>query len=124
MAASNEVGAVVGHDQRRSPRFRHFGAIFLSWMGPRGKNYVMGRCVDISAGGLGVEIASRLSLNTEVTVRAEWANLNGAATVRHIANRGGVFHLGLELKNPFPPEVLAKLVALGSEGTQIPSRVE
>lgn len=114
MAVSDESNAGLSHEQRRSPRFRYFGAIFLSWIGPHGKNHVIGRCLDISEGGLGIEIATRISVNTEVTVRAEWANLDSTATVRHLAQRAGVFHLGLELKQRFPPEVVTKLVAQGS----------
>jgi hypothetical protein len=121
MAVSDESRAAARYEQRRSPRFRYFGAIFLSWIGPRGKNHVMGRCLDISEGGLGVEIASRISVDTVVTVRAEWANLDSTATVRHITQRVGVFQLGLELKQPLPPEVVKKLVAPGSEENKSPA---
>jgi len=115
MAASDETPASPRQQQRASPRFRYFGSIFLSWIGPSGKNAVMGKCFDISANGLGVEMTSRISVGTKVTVRAEWAHLNSSATVRHIAQKGGVFHLGLELKQPFAPEFLAGLVLPGSE---------
>ncbi len=60
----------------------------------------MGKCLDISVGGLGVEVAKRIPVGTEVRVRADWVNLDGVATVRHIRERGGVFHTGLELKRP------------------------
>jgi hypothetical protein len=115
MAVSGERGADPRHEQRRAPRFRYIGVIFLSWIRSGSKNYVMGRCLDISEGGLGVEVAKPILVDTEVRVRADWANLDGAATVRHIAERGGAFHLGLELKQPFPPEVLAKVLAPGPE---------
>jgi hypothetical protein len=104
-----ESNAESAREQRRSPRFRYIGVIFVSWIGPRGRNHVMGRCLDISEGGLGIEIASYISADTEVRVRAEWANLDGEARVRHVTNEGGVFHLGLELREPFSPEVVAKI---------------
>ena len=113
MAISDETPAPPGQ-QRGSPRFRYFGSIFLSWIGPSGKNAVMGKCFDISASGLGVEVASRISAGTKVTVRAEWANLNGLAMVRHATQKAGAFHLGLELSKPFSPEMLAKLIAPNS----------
>jgi hypothetical protein len=110
MADSAERGTDSGHEQRRASRFRYVGVIFLSWIEPSGKNYVMGRCLDISVGGLGVEVAKRIHVGTEVSVRADWVDLDGAATVRHSRERGGVFYIGLELKRPLSPEVLAKVV--------------
>jgi len=117
MPPPEEIPATRRQQQRVSPRFRYFGAIFLSWTGPRGKNAVMGRCFDISANGLGVEVAARISVGTEVTVRAEWVNLNSSATVRHIAQKGGAFQLGLELDRSLPPELLKKLVLPDSESS-------
>jgi hypothetical protein len=118
MADSPERGAGHQPEQRRYSRFRYIGVIFLSWTEPDGENYVMGRCLDISEGGLGVEVARRISVGTEVRVRADWITLDGAATVRHITQGGGVFQLGLELKRPLPPEALATVVAPGPKGGQ------
>jgi PilZ domain len=109
MAVSGERGAGPQHEQRRASRFRYIGVIFLSWIEPGGENYVMGRCLDISVTGLGVEVAKRIPVGTEVRVRIDWLNLDGAATVRHIREGGGVFNIGLELKQALPPEALAKL---------------
>jgi len=115
VATSDASQPIPPQDQQpRFPRFPYFGSIFLSWIGAGGKTHVMGRCFDISEKGVGVEIANLISVGTEVSVRAEWANLNTAATVRHIARRGGALQLGLELKQPIPPEFLAKLSLAGS----------
>jgi hypothetical protein len=108
---SNDSNGAPRTELRRSPRYRFFGVIFLSWIGPRGKNHVMGRCLDISEGGLGIEIANQISVDTEVTVRAEWANLDSTATVRYAQTENGVWHLGLELKQPLTPEVIAEVAA-------------
>jgi hypothetical protein len=102
-------------EQRRASRFRYIGVIFLSWIEPGGDNHVMGRCLDISEGGLGVEVARRIFVGTEVRVQADWVILDGVATVRHSRELGGVFHLGLQLKQPLRPEILAELVASSSE---------
>jgi hypothetical protein len=115
MAALPKRGANPQPEQRRHSRFRYIGVVFLAWNEPDGENYVMGRCLDISVGGLGVEVARRIAVNTVVKVRAGWVSLDGPATVRHIMQVGGVFQLGLELKHPLPPEVLAKLVASNPE---------
>jgi PilZ domain len=97
-------------EQRQYSRFRYIGVVFLSWTEPGGENHVMGRCLDISEGGLGVEVARRISVGTEVRVRADWVKLDGVATIRHSRERGGVFHVGLQLKQPLLPEILAKVV--------------
>jgi hypothetical protein len=115
MADSDERNVDPGREQRRVARFRYIGVIFLSWIEPDGDNHVMGRCLDISVGGLGVEVARRISVGTEVRVRADWVKLDGIATIRHSRERGGVFHLGLELKRPLPPEALANMNTPGSE---------
>jgi hypothetical protein len=115
MAVSDDSNSQPPPQQRRSLHFRYFGAIFLSWIGPGGKNYAMGRSFDISEHGLGVEIAIRISVDSVVTVRAEWAQLDNTAIVRRIVPRGGVFQLGLELKQPLAPEVLAQLVDPNSD---------
>jgi hypothetical protein len=70
--------------------FRYVGVIFISWIAPGGDNHVMGRCRDISVGGLGVEVAKRIHVGNEVRVRADWVNLDGAATVRHSREQSGV----------------------------------
>ncbi len=116
MSDSSERGAGPRPELRRYSRYRYIGVVFLSWTEPDGDNYVMGRCLDISEGGLGVEIARRIAVGTQVRVHADWVSLDGAATVRHIAPGGGVFQLGLQLKQPLSPEVLATIVAPGPAG--------
>jgi hypothetical protein len=115
MADSPKRGKDYQPEQRRYSRFRYIGVVFLSWTEPDGENYVMGKCLDISEGGLGVEVARRIAVNTEVKVHADWVNLDGAATVQHVSRAGGVFQLGLKLKKPLPPGVLEKLVTAKRE---------
>jgi hypothetical protein len=115
MADSPERSAEPQRNQRRASRFRYFGVIFLSWIEPGGENFVMGKCLDISVSGLGVQVARRISINTEVRVRADWMTLDGAAIVRHVQERGGVFQIGLQMQQPLRPETLEQLVGLGPE---------
>jgi hypothetical protein len=108
-AVPSEGDPGARRDQRQAPRYRYLGVIFLSWIEPDGENHVMGRCLDISEGGLGVEIRRRVAVGTEVRVRADWVKLDGAATVRHLIGRNGAFHIGLQLKQPLSTESLAQL---------------
>jgi hypothetical protein len=111
-------GERTAGEQRRYLRFRYIGVIFLSWVEPDGNNHVMGRCIDISEGGLGIEISRRISVGAEVRVRADWVKLDGIANVRHIREQGGGFQIGLELKEPLPSEALAELAASEPAGSQ------
>ncbi len=101
-------------EQRRHSRVRYIGVVFLSWEEPGGDdnddNHVMGRCVDISQGGLAVQLSKRIFVGTEVRVRADWVKLDGLATVRHSREAGGVFQLGLQFKRPLSPEILAQAI--------------
>jgi PilZ domain len=101
-------------DQRQHSRIRFFGVVFLSWEEPGGDenddNHVMGRCVDISEGGLAVLLSKRIFVGTQVRVRADWVKLDGPATVRHSREVGGVFQLGLQFKRPLSPEILATVI--------------
>jgi len=108
--AQTDLGKAAVVDERQDPRIHYLGVVFLSWMEAPGKNYVMGRCLDISAGGVGVELVRRIPTHTEVRVRTGWLDLDCAATVRHIADRGGVFHVGLQWKQPLRADILAGLV--------------
>ena len=113
---SGERNSDAQPEQRRASRFRYVGVIFLAWTEADGENHVMGRCLDISVTGLGVEVARRIFVGTEVRVRADWMNLDGIATVRHSRERGGVFQIGLELKRPLSPEILAKVIPPDQDG--------
>ena len=110
MAVPDDRGP--GSEKRQDLRFRFMGVVFLHWIEADDENYVMGKCVDISMGGLGVEVALRIPVGTEVKVRAEWVNLDGSATVRRASRRGAVFQIGLQLKHPLDPDVLAKALLM------------
>jgi hypothetical protein len=97
-------------ESRRHPRFHYRGVVFISWkMFDGQKNFALGRCLDVSEQGLGLELSARIPVGSFVRVRAYRLNLDGSATVRHVTRRPGGYGLGLELSQPLDPDVLLEL---------------
>ena len=99
-------------ESRRHPRFQYYGVVFISWkMFDGQRNYALGKCLDVSERGLGLELSARIPVGSFVRVRAYGLNLDGSATVRHVARRVGGYGLGVELSKSLDSDVLAKLSA-------------
>jgi hypothetical protein len=97
-------------ESRRHQRFQYGGVVFISWRTFDGqRNYALGRCLDVSEQGLGLELSARIPVGSFVKLRAYKLNLDGSATVRHIARLPVGYGLGLELSQPLDPDVLAEL---------------
>ena len=97
-------------EQRRHARFVYAGLVFISWKTFEGeRNYVLGRCLDVSEIGVGVALPARIAVGSFVRIRAERLHLDASATVRRVVRREGGFILGLELSKPLDPDVLAEL---------------
>jgi len=97
-------------ENRRHPRIQYAGIVFISWKTFDGqKNCALGRCLDVSEHGLGLELSARIPVGSFVKVRAYKLNLDGSATVRHVSRRPGGYGLGLELSQPLDPDVLLEL---------------
>lgn len=98
-------------EQRRRSRFQYFGLVSICWTSHGERNYVLGRCLDISEHGIGLELPNRLPIGSNVTVQADWLSLSGPAAVRHAVRRAGVYVLGLEFETPLREDVLQSLLA-------------
>jgi PilZ domain-containing protein len=97
-------------ENRRHPRFHYYGVVFISWkMFDGQKNCALGRCLDVSEQGMGLELSARIPVGSFVRVRAYKLDLDCSATVRNVAQRPGGYDLGLELSKRLDPDVLAEL---------------
>jgi hypothetical protein len=85
--------------------------VSISWTSHGERNYVLGRCLDISERGIGLELPKSLPLGAEVTLHADWLSLDGGATLRRQVRRAGVYVLGLEFEVPLREEILQSLLA-------------
>ena len=97
---------------RRYPRILYSGVVFISWKTFDGqRNHAMGRALDVSERGIGIELATRIPAGSFIRIRAYGLNLDGSGTVHRVSRRIGRYVLGLELSEPLNPNVLAELAA-------------
>jgi len=112
VATIAEAGMV---ENRLHPRIEYHGLISVSWKANGQLNHVLGKCIDVSERGVGFELPTRIPVGSSVGVKVYALNLDGSATVRHVARRAGGYVLGLELSTPLDSDVLAELVVSQSE---------
>ncbi|MCU1339604.1 MAG: hypothetical protein JWO19_5185 [Bryobacterales bacterium] len=104
-------------ESRRHPRVQYAGLVFISWKTFQGeRNYALGKCLDVSELGVGLELSIRIPVGSFVRIRAYGLNLDGSATVRHIRRRDGRYFVGLELSEALQTEILADLYASQTDG--------
>ena len=97
-------------DRREHVRIPYSGVIFISWKTFQGdSNHVLGKCLDVSEAGIGLELSARIPVGSFVKVRAYGLNLDCSAIVRRIVRRPGGYRLGLTLSKPLEQEILAEL---------------
>ena len=105
-------------DSRRYPRVPFEGLISISWKTFEGpSNHALGKCLDVSEQGVGLELPSRIPVGSFVKVKAEALNLDCSAFVRHVYRKAGRYILGLELSKPLDADILADL--LGSHADEL-----
>ncbi len=94
-------------------RVEYTGEITVSWDDPLGgTHYASTRCVDVSEGGVSLQMYEAMPLRAYVTFRIDGLKLAGRATVRHCSKRGAYFRIGLEfsggLRFVMPQTIAAK----------------
>ena len=84
-------------DQRRYERVLIGGTIHVGWTNERGEAIVTrGKCIDVSEGGMKIELPAKVPVGTIVNLRAQEARFHGSGSVRYCRAKGLVYHLGLE----------------------------
>ena len=97
-------------DSRRYRRIPYLGVVRVGWEDAQGyMKYAQTKCVDISAGGLRIELPEPIPMGSYVTVRADRINMAGRAMVRYKARHGAKFIHGLELSQRLREQALAAL---------------
>jgi hypothetical protein len=94
----------------RSARTRCDLPATISWTeeGDRDR-YVVGRCVEISAAGLRIELPQPIPYLTYVTLRVQGIPLAISGRVRHSRTQGLKCTTGLELSQPIREQILEAL---------------
>ena len=97
-------------DIRRHHRIPYLGPVRISWEGTNGcPKYAQARCLDISEGGLRIEVPEPIPVRSRVSICADRINLAGSATVKHVVRQGAKYVLGLELSQVLRDQALARI---------------
>ena len=91
----------MSRDLRRHLRHQPPGTVRLTWHDASGcLKYARGRCLDISASGIRIEIPEPIPLRSYVTVSADKIGFTANASVRHVARVAGKYMIGMEFSCP------------------------
>jgi hypothetical protein len=83
---------------RRDPRLASGDPVRLSWEEvSTGPSFITGKCVDVSAAGLKIEVLTPIPVRTYVMIRAETLGLSGSGVVKHSLRRGAKYIVGVQL---------------------------
>jgi hypothetical protein len=86
--------------------------IAISWVDPAGALFHdRARCIDVSEGGLRLELARRIEPGSYVNVRADKYHLNASARVRSVLARGARYHIGFEFNSGWKWRELARQIS-------------
>ena len=98
-------------ERRRDVRYPIEERIEVLWQEERGDPYILRcRCLDVSAGGLRIEVPNRIPARTKVNFIFDQAAFAGSGSVRYCIGKGLNYILGIEfcggLRFPVPPTTL------------------
>lgn len=83
---------------RRDARLATGDPVRLAWEDvSTGTKFVAGKCVDVSAAGLKIEVPLAIPVRTNVMVRSGALGLSGAGVVKHSLRRGTKYVIGIQL---------------------------
>jgi hypothetical protein len=102
-------------DGRRHRRLPMIGPVRLAWESGGETKFALGKCVDISEGGMRIEVLVPIPLQTALMMSADRIQLSGAATVRHLVPRRAKYLVGLELCGSLYGKALAAIRAVSEQ---------
>ena len=113
--ANINMGGRASHVEKTNRQYRrvpYCGPARISWEDEHGlTRFAHGKCIDVSEGGLRIEMSEPLPVRSRISLRADRINLSGSATVRNIRWRGCKYILGLNLTQTQAVEVLSAIRA-------------
>ena len=84
-------------ERRRDARDSVDTPVEISWEDLGGVTQrIQGRCLDLSAGGLRVELTDPLQVPTRIKFRVPATGVTGGALVRHCRRKGSKYHVGVQ----------------------------
>ncbi len=114
----------MSKDLRKSSRVVLPGMVRLTWQDANGcQKFTRGRCLDLSASGIRVEVPEPIPLRSYVTVKLENVDLTSSASVRHVGRLAGKYWVGLEFSCPLR-RLSARLEKEAQAAAETPSPVK
>jgi hypothetical protein len=88
---------------RRHRRALYTGPFRITWQDQRQEvRYAQGKCIDVSEGGMKIEVPCPIAVGTRLTMQIERLGYWGTASVRHAVRYGARYILGLETSQGLP----------------------
>ena len=86
-----------GRNKRGDPRLPLSGPIQVSWKYSRAlEQHSQGRCLDVSEGGLKMELPDPIDISEGIRFRVDHVHLAGTASVRYCNRVGTSYVIGVE----------------------------
>ncbi len=96
---------VAGDNKRQHPRLHVDPVAWIEWIDGNGaQRKVQARCLDVSAGGLGLKGPVKIAAGTVVTVGLPARNWRCRAEVRHCDRAESAYRIGVKFINEPTPE--------------------
>src|SRR5882724_1255037 len=90
--------AMATKNVRRHHRLPYVGPVQVSWQSPTGETrFAQAKCIDVSQGGLRIDVAHPVPARAVVSLRADRIKLAGSARVKYSSRHGARYIVGLEL---------------------------
>jgi hypothetical protein len=96
-------------DARKHGRIHFQSGVRLSWEDSAGPKFTTGKCLDISDGGLRIEVLAMIPVGARVVLSVERIKLGGVASVKHVSRRGAKYEVRLELSQPLSGNIIAAI---------------
>jgi hypothetical protein len=89
-----------GRKKRADPRVPLSGPIQVSWKyDPRLECHSQGRCLDVSARGLKMELPDPIDVSERIRFRVDHVHLTGTASVRYCNRVGRSYVIGVKFRH-------------------------
>jgi hypothetical protein len=99
----------VSGEKRRYRRVPYIGPVRVGWSVGGEIRYASAKCIDVSGGGLRLEVPVPVPLLTGISLNADRINVSGSARVRHMTRYGAKYLIGVELSQALQEKVMAAL---------------
>ena len=95
-------------DRRRHRRIPYLGPVRIFWDDDHGRTkYVRAKFLEISEGGLRLDVPEPIPVGVHISLRAERINFVGSAVVKQVVRCGSKYLLGLELSQTLRDQAIA-----------------